>query len=97
MARHHELIERNREQILRIAARHGATNLRIFGSFAGGNPGPRSDVNFLVDVGPKRSPFFPGGLVADLEDLLGRTIDVATENGLHSLIRDVVLDEARPL
>ena len=94
---HHELIERNREQILRIARRHGASNVRVFGSFAGGNPGPRSDINLLVDVGPKRSKFFPGGLVADLEDLLGRTIDIATVNGLHPLIREAVLDEARPL
>jgi predicted nucleotidyltransferase len=95
--RHDELLERNRDAILQIAHRHGANNVRVFGSFASGNPGPHSDVNLLVDVGPKRSRFFPGGLVADLEDLLGRTIDIATVNGLHPEIRDAVLSEARPL
>ena len=87
----------HREEILRIAARHGATNVRVFGSVARGTAGPESDLDLLVDVGPKTTPWFPGGLMADLEELLGFQVDVATEKTLHRRIRDRVLAEARPL
>ena len=89
-----ELLKAKREDILRIAAQHGARNVRVFGSIALGEAGPGSDVDLLVDVGPDRSPFFPGGLVADLEDMLGRRVEVITENGLHWYVRDRVLREA---
>jgi uncharacterized protein len=92
-----ELLGSKREEILRIAARHGATNVRVFGSVARGEAGPDSDVDFLVDAGPNRSAFFPAGLLADLEDALGCKVDVLTENSLHWYIRDRVLREARPL
>ena len=65
-----ELLTEKRDEILRIAARHGAYNVRVFGSVARGDAGPTSDVDLLVDVRPDHSAFFPGGLVADLEDLL---------------------------
>ncbi len=89
-----ELLKAKRNEILRIAAKHGARNVRIFGSVARGEARPGSDVDLLVDVGPDRSPFFPGGLVADLEDVLGRRVEVITENGLHWYIREKVLREA---
>lgn len=92
-----ELLQDKREEILQLATRHGARNLRVFGSVARGEARPESDVDFLVEVGPNRTPFFPGGLVADLEDLLGRKVDVVTEKGLHWFIRDRVLKEAQPL
>ena len=92
-----ELLGDKREEILRIAAQHGATNVRVFGSVARGEGGPGSDIDFPVDVGPGRSAFFPAGLLADLEDLLGCKVDVLTENSLHWYIRDRVLKEARPL
>lgn len=92
-----ELLQDKREEILRLAARHGALNLRVFGSVARGEARPESDVDFLVEVGPNRTPFFPGGLVADLEDLLGRKVDVVTEKGLHWRIRERILKEALPL
>ncbi len=92
-----ELLQDKREEILRLAAWHGALNLRVFGSVARGEAKPESDVDFLVEVGPNRTPFFPGGLVADLEDLLGRKVDVVTEKGLHWYIRERVLKEALPL
>jgi predicted nucleotidyltransferase len=92
-----ELLKAKREQILQIAAKHGARNVRVFGSVAHGEAGPESDVDLLVDVGPEPSPFFPGGLLADLEELLGRRVDVLTENALHWYIRDRILREARPL
>ncbi|MBM3935014.1 MAG: nucleotidyltransferase family protein [SAR202 cluster bacterium] len=90
-------VHEKREEILRIAAKHGAYNVRIFGSVARGDAGPDSDVDFLIDYGPNTSPWFPGGLIADLQDLLGRNVDVVTEKGLHRLVKDRVLAEAVPL
>ncbi len=90
-------IVENRDQILQIAARHGAYNVRVFGSMAKGDAGPESDVDFLVDVGQTHSPWFPAGLILDLEALLGRDVEVVTESALHWYIRDRVLKEAVPL
>jgi uncharacterized protein len=92
-----ETLKNKREEILRIAARHGARNVRVFGSVVRGEAGEDSDVDFLVDVGSDHSPFFPGGLLADLEDLLGCEVDIVTEDGLHWYIRERVLREAVPL
>ena len=92
-----DAIREHREEILRIAAQHGATNVRVFGSVARGTAGPESDLDLLVDLGPSRPPWFPGGLIADLEELLGCHVDVATERTLHRRIRDRVLTEAHPL
>ena len=92
-----QLLQEKREDILRIADRHGASNVRVFGSVSRDESGPDSDVDILVDVGPKPSPWFPAGLVLDLEELLGRRVDVATPNSLHWFIRDRVLSEAKPL
>ena len=92
-----ELLKDKRADILRLAARHGAYNVRIFGSVARGEAGPGSDIDLLVEIGPNRSPFFPAGLKIDLEDLLGRKVDVLTENALHWYIRERVLKEAVPL
>jgi uncharacterized protein len=89
-----EPIEAMQEQIIEIAKRHGVTRIRVFGSVARGQAQPTSDIDFLVDVGPNPSPWFPGGLVADLEDLLSRPVQVVTERGLNDLIRDQVLAEA---
>jgi predicted nucleotidyltransferase len=86
-----------RQEILGLAAKHGARNVRVFGSVARGEAGPHSDVDFLVDAGPKRTAFFPGGLLADLEELLGCNVDVVTEKALHPSIRERVLLEAIPL
>ena len=80
-----------------MAARHGARNVRVFGSLARGDSRPDSDVDLLVEAGPDRTPFFPAGLLADLEDLLGRKVDVVTEDALHWYIRARVLKEALPL
>lgn len=91
------LIKEKRDEILRLAARHGAYNVRIFGSAARGKAGPESDLDLLVNVGPDRTPFFPGGLLADLEELLGCKVDIVTEKALHWYIRERVLQEAVPL
>lgn len=92
-----ELIREKRREILDIAAKHGAYNVRIFGSVARGEADAASDLDILVDAGPHRTPFFPGGLVMDLQNLLGCPVDVVTEKGLRSRIRERVLKEAVPL
>jgi len=92
-----ERIYEKRDQILEIAARHGARNVRVFGSAARGEAVPDSDVDLLVDVGPTHSRWFPAGLILDLEELLGREVDVVTEDALHWYIRDRILEEALPL
>jgi predicted nucleotidyltransferase len=89
-----DILKVKRQEILRIAEKHGAFDLRVFGSRARGSAGPASDFDFLIKVGPRHTPWFPGGLVADLEDLLGGKVDVVTEAGLHPLLRDRVLKEA---
>jgi predicted nucleotidyltransferase len=90
-------VQAKRQHILRTAARHGARNVRLFGSAARGEANSDSDIDFLVDVGPVHSPWFPAGLVVDLEELLGCDVDVVTEEALHWYIRDRVLAEAVPL
>jgi len=92
-----ELVRAKREEILRIAARHGAYNVRIFGSAARGEAGPESDVDFLVEMEDGRSLLDLVGLWQDLEDLLGCKVDVVEPEGLHWYLRDRVLNEAVPL
>jgi predicted nucleotidyltransferase len=87
-------VRRLRREILVAAAQHGARNIRVFGSVARGDADERSDVDFLVDLDPGRSLFDLAGLLVDLEDLLGRPVDVVTVRGLKSRIRARVLAEA---
>jgi uncharacterized protein len=91
------LLDSKRREILALAARHGAKNLRIFGSVARGDAKPDSDIDFLVDLDADRSLLDLGGLLMDLQALLGRPVDVVTEKGLRHRIRDRVLKEAVPL
>ena len=86
-----------REEILRAAERHGARNVRIFGSVARGEARPDSDVDFLVDLDPDRSLLDLGGLLMELQDILGRQVDVVTEAGMRQRIRKRALAEAVPL
>jgi uncharacterized protein len=92
-----ELLREKREEILRIAARRGACNVRVFGSVARGQNDSESDVDILVDMEPGRSLLDLGGLWSDLNDLLGMKVDVVTEKGLRKRIRERVLKEAVPL
>ena len=92
-----QVVKDKREEVLRISAKHGAHNVRVFGSVARGEAGPDSDVDFLVDMGPEHTPWFPGGLLMELQDLLGCRVDIVTEDALHWYIRDRVLEEAVPL
>lgn len=92
-----DLIATHREEILRICAKHGARNVRVFGSFARGEATPDSDLDLLIDAGPGRTPFFPGGLLMDLQELLERRVDIVEPEGLHWYIRDRILNEAVPI
>jgi len=89
--------ENKRAAILAIAAKHGVQRVRVFGSFARGDAREDSDLDLPLDAGPHTPPWFPGGLLVDLEEELGRRMDVAEESTLHPLIRDRVLHEAIPL
>jgi uncharacterized protein len=90
-----ELLGIKREEILEIADKHGAFNVRVFGSVARGEADEQSDIDFLVDYSlDKVSGWFPAGLVLELEALLGRKVDVATEKALKERIREEVLQQA---
>ena len=93
----YELLQAKREEILRSAAKHGAYNVRIFGSVARREADADSDVDFLVEMEPGRSLFDLGGLLMELQELLERDVDVVTEKGLRQRIRERVLTEAVPL
>ncbi len=85
-----ELRAAKKPEILRLAARYGARNVRVFGSVARGESDEHSDVDFLVDLEPGRSLFDLGGFLIALEGLLGRPVDVVTEKGLRPRIREQV-------
>ncbi len=89
-----ELVRKRREAILSVARRHGAERVSVFGSRAHGDARPDSDADILVEAGMDTSPFFPGGLLADLQEILGCRVDVAEPEGLHPAVRDQVLREA---
>ncbi|MEE8583225.1 MAG: nucleotidyltransferase family protein [Acidobacteriota bacterium] len=89
-----DFIESKREEIREIAYRHGARNVRLFGSMVRGQGRENSDVDLLVDVGPRTTAWFPAGMIVDLEDLLGRGVDVVAEAALHPMLRENVLREA---
>jgi predicted nucleotidyltransferase len=92
-----ELRSSRRESILRIAAKRGARNVRVFGSVARGQNDKMSDIDFLVELEPGRTLFDLGGLLTDLETLLQQPVDVVTEKGLRPRVRERVLAEAIPL
>jgi predicted nucleotidyltransferase len=92
-----ELLKAKREEILRVCARYGACNVRVFGSVARSEADEQSDIDFLVELEPGRTLFDLGGLQYDLEQLLGCPVDVVTERGLKPRMRERVLREAVPL
>jgi predicted nucleotidyltransferase len=89
-----ELVKEKRADILALAAKHGARNVRVFGSVARGDADEQSDIDFLVQMEPGRSLLDLGGLQYDLEQLLGCRVDVVTEQGLKARLREEILSEA---
>jgi predicted nucleotidyltransferase len=94
---HEQLVKEKRAEILRIASRHGARDVRVFGSVARGETDRESDIDFLVELEAGRSLLDLGGMQMELESLLGRRVDVVTVRGLKARIRDRVLREAMPV
>lgn len=92
-----DLVHGKRSEILRLAAKHGASRVRLFGSVVRSSTRPESDIDFLVDMAPDRSLLDLVALGDDLEQLLGRNVDVLTADGISPYIRETILSEAVPL
>jgi len=92
-----ELLQNKREEILRLAGRHGVRDVRVFGSVARSEAGVESDIDFLVRLDPGVTLLEHAALVRELQALLGRKVDVISEQGLRPRIREQVLAEAVPL
>jgi predicted nucleotidyltransferase len=90
-------VRARRRDIERIAAVHGVVDVRVFGSVARGDARPDSDIDLLVEMAPGRSLLDMGAFLVDVEQLLGRAVDVITAAGLRARIRERVLREALPL
>ena len=89
-----DILHSKRDDVLKVAQRHGVTSIKVFGSVARGDETSISDIDLLVTTGSNVSPWFPAGFILDLEELLGRHIDIVTESGLNPLLREQVLTEA---
>ncbi len=90
-----KILEEKRTEIIKIAEKHGAYNIRIFGSVARGEETENSDIDLLIDYDlDKITPWFPSGLRQDLQVFLQRKVDIVTVNGLNKRIKDRVLKEA---
>lgn len=89
-----QTVSQHRDEILSIARRHGASDIRIFGSVARGDTSSASDLDLIVRLAPDRSMFDLGALVMDLQDLLKVKVDVISEAGMRQRFRDTVLHEA---
>jgi predicted nucleotidyltransferase len=90
-------LQAKREEILRIAAQHGARNVRVFGSVARGEADEASDIDFLVELEPGRTLLDHAALLLALQAALGRKVDVVSDRGIKPRIRERVLREAVPL
>ena len=93
----HALIESHRAAIRALADRHGLRDVRIFGSMARGDAEDASDVDLLVNLPPERTGLALGALLMDVQDLLGRRVQVVTDHSLHPALRVQVLEEAQML
>jgi predicted nucleotidyltransferase len=92
-----EALRAHRQKILELATRHGARNVRVFGSTVRGEAGPLSDIDLLIDVEPGRTLLDVIGFEQDLEHLLGRRVDVLTDAGLSPYLQQRILAEAAVL
>jgi predicted nucleotidyltransferase len=92
-----DYLKSKKAEILRISSKNGIRNIRVFGSVAKGQSTTESDVDFLVELEQGRSLLDLGGFLVEMQNLLGRKVDVVTENGLHWYIKDKIIREARPI
>jgi predicted nucleotidyltransferase len=91
------LLQAHRQEVRAIVAQHRGRSIAVFGSVARGDERASSDIDFLVEMEPGARPFEILALGADLEELLGASVDVGTPQSLRERIRDEVLAEAVPL
>lgn len=92
-----QTLRERREDILALAAKHGASNVRVFGSVARGEADMASDVDFLVEFDPKKSLFDLGALLMDLRDLLEVEVDVVPEDWMRPQVRELAMQDVVPL
>jgi len=92
-----EALAAKRDEVLAIAAAHGASNLRVFGSVAKGLDTDGSDLDLLVDIRSDISLFQYVGLQLDIAEALGVKVDLCTEDELHPRLKERILAEVRPL
>jgi len=92
-----QIVQQRKKEIIAVAQAHGLVNVRVFGSVACGEDTAQSDIDFLVDLEKGRTLLDLGGALVQLQDLLGRRVDIVTERGLHWYLREKILREARPL
>lgn len=92
-----QLLKDKREEIVRLAAKHGASNVRVFGSVARGEARTGSDIDLLVEVRPGMSLLDHAALTLALEEALGCRVDVVNDRALKQRLREQVLKEAIPL
>jgi predicted nucleotidyltransferase len=91
------VLKEKREEILRVAEKHGARNVRIFGSVARGQADEQSDIDLLVSMDPGRSLLDHAALWLEIQELLNYKVDIVSDRGLKPRIRERVLREAKPL
>ena len=90
-----QVLSENRQSVLSLATKHGASNVRVFGSVVRGEATENSDIDFLVDYDiTKTTPWFPVGLIHELEELLNRKVDVVPAYAIHHFIKEQVMKEA---
>ena len=92
-----ELLRKHRSEIQQIAAKHGAYDIRFIDSKARGEESKGKDIVFLVKTRERISPWFPRGLVADLEETLGHSVEIVKEKGLNQHTREELLKKAIPI
>lgn len=92
-----DLLRKKRDEILQIAARHGARNVRVFGSAVRGEADAASDIDLLVTLEPGTTLLDHAALILELEDLLGCKVDVASDRDLRPRVQERVMSEAMPL
>jgi predicted nucleotidyltransferase len=90
-----KIIEALRALKPRLKRDMGITRLRVFGSVQRGSAGPDSDVDLIADFDVKPDLFDFIGIKLDMEESLGRKVDLFTEQSIDKYIRKRVLHEAR--
>jgi predicted nucleotidyltransferase len=87
-------LKEKRQEVFRMAARHGVTGIRVFGSAARGESNKDSDIDLLIEVTGPTTPWFPGGLAKELENFLGRRVDFVELDAVRAPLRQRILEEA---